>query len=876
MPSPGELWRRLWFLLRRNQMERDLHEEMRQHLEWKTSEQIEAGIPAAQAGAAARRQIGNMTLQHERSREQWGFPRLESWLQDLRYGLRGLRKKPGFTSVAVLTLALGIGATTAIFSLVYTVILRPLPYPDSQRIYDIWTVVDFFPQFQLRGSLPDAEDIRSGTTAFERIAWYRPLSMNLTGAGEPAQLKALAVNTEFLPLLGAHPELGRGIETADQQFANSQVALLSNAVWQERFGADPKIVGKAISLGQKPYTVIGVMPASFSFEKLQIIIPLAPSPREPMHRGDHFLTVMAKLRPDVPPSEAEAQLKTVASRIAHDYPGDDKGLNLRMISMQDFLTRSAKSGLLLLLGAVGFLLLIACVNVSNLVLARGLQRTRELALRAALGASRPRIVRQLLLESLLLAFLGGVASLCVATAGIALFKKFGAGSIPRLNELGIDLTLGWFGFGISTLVGILCGLAPAWQSSRLDLNSAIKHRLANTSSAEPGGRRFSLRNILVVSEFSLALVLLAGSVLMGQSLTRLLRVETGMRSDHILTLELDLPSSRYGNDTAQITVTDQLLKAMEARPEFGEIAMSDTTLLEGMSSVATLSGDLAAGRDANINFRGVSAGFFETMGIPVLSGRPFNEHDVKGSQQVAVINESMAKHYWPGKNALGQSLHFGGGTDDSYQVIGIVADTRDVALRAEPAPEVFVALAQKAGAELHVLLRTSSDPTIIVPAVRKTIWSVDQNLPVTHVQTMEQVISESVSSERFRSVVLGSFATLGLVLTLIGIYGVIAYFVSRRTQEIGIRLALGATPRNVLQLVLGHACRLAVIGAVIGIAGALLLARFMKGELFNIEATDPATLIAATLVMVAVALAASFMPARRATKVDPMAALRSE
>jgi putative ABC transport system permease protein len=872
MSSPGELWRRLWFLLRRNQLDRDLQEEMQQHLEWKTREQVAAGVPAEQASHAARRQVGNLALLHEQSRVNWGFPQIESWFHDLRYGLRNLRKAPGFTSVAVLTLALGIGATTAIFSVVYMVILRPLPYEDSQRIYQIFTMVDFFPDFELGGSRPDIDDIHSGVPALERIAWFQKRNMSLIGSGEPEQLATMAVNSEFLPLLGVHPVLGRGIELQDEQLANSHSVLLGNALWQSRFGADANIVGKAITLGQKPYTIIGVLPASFDFPGGQIYVPFASSQKELQSRGNHFLSVLVKLRSDVSPQTAQAQLNTVAARIAHDHANTDKGLKFRMISAQAWLTYSSKPGLLLLLGAVAFLLLIACVNVSNLVLARGLQRIREFALRAALGASRQRIIRQLVIESLLLAFLGGLAAICVAVGGIYLFKKFGPGSIPRLNELGIDPAIGWFGFGISTLVGIVCGLAPAWQSSRLDLNSALKDRLA-ASSAEPGSRRFSLRNMLVVSEFSLALILLAGSVLMVQSLSRLLRVDTGMRNDHLLTLALNLPSPRYFDDGKQIIFTQQLQDALKAHPEFGKVGLSDLTMLEGMMSFATFSGD-HPGKDDNVELRAVSPDFFATMGIPLLSGRPFDDHDVKGTQQVAIINQSMALHYWPGQNPIGKPINFK--PQDSYQIIGITADIRDVDLKSDPQPEVFVALLQKPSFELHVMLRTASDPASIVPAVRNTIWSVDKDLPVTHVQTMEQVISVSVSGDRFLTVILGSFATLGLILTLIGIYGVIAYSVSRRTQEIGIRLALGASSRNVLQLVLGHAGRLALIGAVVGIAGSLLLSRLISSQLFGIKATDPVTLMAATLVMIMVALAASYVPARRATRVDPMAALRSE
>lgn len=875
MVSPGELWRRILFSFQHKRLERELREEMQEHMDLKAREHIAAGASSEDAAYAAQRQMGNLALQREQSRASWGFPLLESMAQDVRYGLRGLRKAPGFTAAAVLTLAVGIGATSAIFSVFYTVLLKPLPYHDPSRLVTITTETPAFPGFQLGVSWPDYAEINAASHAFEGLAMYRTTRSNLTGEQEPEQLTSLAVSSGFLSVLGIHPQIGRDFAESDTRHGSAEVVLLSHALWQRRFSADPAIVGRTITLDQKPRTVIGVLPAKFDFQQYEVFLPLILSAQEQREHGFRFCFVIGRLKTGVMASSVQSELDTIAARLGKTYPGETE-MRFDMRSLQEWFTGNSRPALRILLGAVAFLLLIACANVSNLILSRGIQRRREIALREALGAGRGRIVRQLLIESLLLSLSGGATGIVVAICGTRLLSTMNP-DMPGGD--GPISGIAWSAIAIATLAGLVCGLLPALHTSRLNLQSSLKERMPSHAASESRRWKISPRNVLVTGEIVLALILLTGSALMVQSLVRLLRVDTGFRTDHLLTADLNLPAARYAqSEPAQALFAQKLLEALQARREFTHVALSNNTTLAGRMHVASVAAGMINGHNKaeTLGLRSVSTDFFETFGIPVLAGRTFSDRDAAGATRVAIINKAMADYYWPGENVIGKDFRLGDEKSDQYQIVGVVGNVRDVNLYTEPRTQVYVSFAQSPSPEIHLAARSSADPLEFVPALRQGVWSVDKNQPVTHIQTLQQVIARSTADRRLRTLLIGAFATFGLILTLIGIYGVISYSVSQRTQEIGIRLALGAQPEAVLLHVLGQGFKLAVIGGALGLIGSLLLMRLLITQLYGVKPGDPVTLIAVMLLMLIVAVVASYVPARRATKVDPMVALRCE
>ena len=879
MPQFGQFWRKINFLLVRNQMERELQEEMRFHAQLKAEKNLGKGMDAVEAHFTARRQLGNMTLQQEESRSTWGFPRLESVVQDFRYGARGLRNAPGFTTVALLTLALGIGATTAIFSIVYAVMLRPLPYKDSERLVNISTVSSMFPEFTLGQSIPNLNDIKARAKSLEMLATYQRTSLTLTGAGEPEQISAAAVSSNFLDPFSVHPILGRAFLPADEQEKNGNVVLLGYRLWQERFGSDPQIVGKPIHLDQTPYTVVGVLPQGISgfylrgYGKADVLVPLVVPPDKAKNRTGWMYLAIAKLRPGVSVAKAQAEMDGIAGALSQEYPKEASQIKFPVQTLRDTNLGGDKRELMILLAAVGFLLLIACANVSNLVLSRGLQRQREIAVRAALGASRRRVVRQLLLESLLLAVTGGAAGLALAVWGIHGFRALAPIDFPRLDEVRLEPHIAFFAFMISVLAAAIFGLAPAISASRSDLTATMKENSVTVSARQP-----FLRSALVVTEAALALVLLTGSALMVQSMMRTLRVDPGLRTDHMVTAEVTLSATRYPSEEAQLLFTRKLLDALRAQPQFSGAALSNNSILAHSTALTTFDPATLGSneKETNLEARWTSPGFFSTMGIPVLRGREFSDQDQKGAPNVIIINESMAQHFFPRHDAVGRGFKFSLRDKDSYQIIGIVADTRDIQLNAKPRPEIYFPILQVGSNELRIMVRSSLDPAAVSALLRNALRSVDKDEPLREVQTMTEVIASSIADHRFRTWILSAFAAAGLMLTLIGIYGVISYSVAQRTHEMGIRIALGARPGKMLLMVLGHGLWLAGLGTAIGLAGAFLLMRVLANQLYEIKPSDPVTLIGAATAMLLIAAGASYVPARRATRVDPMIALRYE
>jgi putative ABC transport system permease protein len=804
-----------------------------------------------------------------------------SLFQDVRYGIRMLANNPGFTLIAVLTLALGIGANTAIFSAVNAILLRPLPYKDSSRLVNVWTSISQFPDFELGDSPADIADIRAGTHAFEQMAAYESETLNLTGGGDPEEISAGRLSAEFMPMLGIRPVIGRRFEAEENLPNRGDVVIVGDALWRRRFGADPEILGKNLTLNQKPYRIVGVMPPSFRLpEKADLWIPLALTDKESHDRGMRNTFVLAKLKAGAGLPQAQAELNTIAARLAKQYPDDDNGMGLSAAPLQEQTVSGVRPVLLVLLGAVGFVLLIACANVGSLALARGLKRQKEIGIRAALGASRFRIVRLLLIESMLVAGMGGVMGLLFAWWGIDAFRSWAPSSTPRLVELHADHGVLWLTLAISTAAGILFGSFPAIQFSRPNLDAALNER---SSAGSDGFRRSRLRNALVVVELALALVLLVGSALTIQSFERLTHVNTGFRTDHLLTMSVHLSLLKYPETSQQIDFLTQALEKLRPLAGVESVAAADTPMLRHMMQVSTpqIEGvpQTTLASSGSVEFKAVTPGFLQTLGMHLLRGRDFAKTDIKGSLQVAIINEAMVRRYWPDRNAIGKRLSFG--TDKSgkpiwVEIVGIVNDTRDTSLNATPEPQIFQPLWQHPTDGIDFYLRTSQDPASLAPAAQSQIWALDHDQPVANLSTMDVAISEDVAEPRFRTLLLGLFAGLGLALSLIGIYGVISYSVSQRTHEIGIRMALGAQPRDVMRNVLWDGLKLTLAGLAIGLIAAFALTRLMMSLLFEVKPTDPVTFVGVTILLGAVSLAACYFPARRAMRVDPMVALRYE
>jgi predicted permease len=860
---------------RRAQFDLDLEEEMRLHRDLRAREFQEAGAAQDESHYAARRKFGNTLQLCEEIHQAWGWGWLESVVQDVRYGLRGLRKSPGFTSVALLTLALGIGASTAIFSIVNTVLLRPLPVRDPSRLVHIDTVIPLWPEMRMGQTFTNLRDIEAQSHSFETIAAFGGQTRTLTGSGYPEQLTTLETSSGFLTVLGLHPVLGRDLLPEDEQRRNGDVVLLSYELWQRKFLGDPKIVGKAVSLDKRRFTVAGVLPPGLALlVKADALVPLIVSPDQLMPGMGNYAT-LARLRPGVSLALAQADVDNIAAGIARQYPEAEAGMSFPLRPLQQAPRRRPE--LLALLGAVGFLLLIACANVSNLVLSRGLRRQLEIAVRATLGASRRRIVRQLLIENFLLALAGGMAGAVFAAGSVQLFRILAPVNFPRLGELRAEPALMVIAFVLSSAVGIVFGLAPAIGAVRGDLNPAIRDNNGATSAP---ARILSLRSILVVAEVALALVLLTGSGLMVQSMVRLLTVDTGLRTNNLVTGQLTLSKDRYGSRDEQRIFVQRLLESLQAQPEFSGVALTNTSFFSGqVFNLKHFDPSFMGINEEATNFEAITVtpGFFETLAIRLQRGRFFNEHDVKGSSQVVIINESVARRFFPGQDPIGRVLKFS--PDDpsqQYQVVGLVADTRDTSLDAGLRTQVYFSLLQEPWERVHVLVRSSLDSATAVSSVQRVVASVDKDLPLTRARTVEENISVTVAQPRFRTWLFSIFAVAGLILTLIGIYGVISYSVGQRTRELGIRLALGAQSGGLLGLVLRQAVVLAATGAVCGVIGSSLLMRLLASQLFEIKPGDPVTLTGAALVMMIVALAAAWIPARRATKVDPMIALRHE
>jgi predicted permease len=811
-----------------------------------------------------------------------------SFLQDVKYGVRTLTKNPGFSVVAIITLALGIGANTAMFSAVNGILLRPLPYKNSNQLANVWGTSAKYPGFRMTISTPEFNDVKTQNHSFENIAQYHNRSMHWTGHGDPEVVSATEISQDFFAALGASPAIGRAFAPEEAIPGKDQVVVLSDALWSARFGKDATVLGKAITLDGSSYTVVGIMPPGFQFQDNgdhvpQLWKPLAPSAKAAVGRQQRDSFVLARLRRGVSVEQAQAEAQTIAANMAKAYPKEDEGQGLSVINLKQGVVRGVQPALLVLLAAVGFVLLIACVNVANLFLARSWRRHREFVVRAALGATRSRLVRQLLVESILLAIAGGLAGLAIGTWGIDVVRRFAPANTPRIADIALDHSVLWFTLAISILTGIIFGLAPALQTSKPDLNSSLKEGSAIAGSSRGARGQHRLRSLLVVTEVALAVVLLIGAALMLKSFSRLTHKDPGFQIDHALTAEISLPEAKYNSDEKQREFFDNLLGRVQHLPGVQHAAVLSTPLLADFLRMTGISVEGQPTNDSRyepyFEMTVVSTDYFRTAGIPLLAGRGFNDSDTGKSPGVVIVNEMLARRYWPAGQSIVKRLSFDTDKDghpEWCEIIAVAKDTRDVSLQQLPKAEVYLPLSQNAMASMNVLVRAEGDSGLLERAVREAVWSIDRDQPVEEMSTLKQAVARSESEPKFHTLLLGIFAALGLAIMLVGIYGVISYSVSQRTREIGIRMALGARSRDVLRQVLWEGMRLALAGLAIGIMAALALTRVLTSLLFEVRATDPATFVVISSLLACVALAACYLPARRATKVDPLVALRYE
>jgi putative ABC transport system permease protein len=795
--------------------------------------------------------------------------------QDLRYGARMLRKRPGFTLVAIITLALGIGANTAIFTVIYAVLLRPLPFDEPDRVVWMWGAV------RERGSRAsvaplDFLDYRARNQSFAEFAAAIsiPISFNLTGNGEPERLSGAVVTTNYFAALGVRPMLGRSFVGEEEQAGRDRVVILSHGLWQRRFGADPAIIDRTVTLDGQSLTVVGVMPPKMRFPNdadlwRPMSFDAAPEMRQ---RRAHFLRPIGRLKADVTIEQAQAEIDAIARQLEEQYPDTNTKWTMLLVPLQERIVGDIRPTLWVLLGAVAFVLLIACSNVANLMLARATSRYKEIAIRLAMGASRWHIIRQMLTESVLLAIIGGALGVLLALWGVDVLLSFSNASIPRAAEIGLNATVLGFTLAVSFITGTLFGLVPALGSSRPDLHDTLKEGSRSVS----GGARHRLRSLLVIAESALAVVLLIGAGLLIKSFVKLQEVSPGFDAEHVLTMRLDLPR---GKTPAQVAdFYDQLQQRVAGLAGVEAVGMVSELPLTGQPNDAPFAiegrAPEAPDQRPNADFRRVNHDYFRALRIPLLKGRQFTEQEARQSAGVVIISERLAAQYFPDDEPLGKYLLTDFGQHNRFEIVGVVDDVRHRGLATDTYPAMYLPTLSLPWTNL--VIRTAGEPAGLAAAVRKEVGALDSQQPVAAVKPMAQWLSESVAQPRFRTLLLGVFAGIALLLSVLGIYGVMSYVVAQRTREVGIRMALGAGRFDVLRLVIGQGMRLALTGVALGLAAAYGLTRLLASLLFNVSATDPTTFIAIALLLAGVASLACYVPARRATKVDPMVALRYE
>jgi len=884
---------RLRSLFRWMQADQELDDELRDHLERKTDDYIAQGMTQEEAHRRARIDLDGIEQTKEKCRDARHVTWIQDVIQDLHFGLRMLRRSPGFAAVAVLTLALGIGANTVIFTVVNGVILKPLPYPQPQRLVMLW-------ERQLSdgplGPVAPANffDWREQSHSLEKMAAIDPYpDFILTGTGEPRRLVGAAVSSDFFSLLGVRMVLGRDFLPEEDRPGYNKVVVLSYSAWLHYFGGQADIAGKPISLNDADYTVVGVLPRDFSlvsrasdFESrnhFDVWTPLAlPSPPEPWQRGTHPLCVFARLKSGASMQQAQADLNQVAANLQRLYPADDKDRGITAVPLAEYVVAKMRTALFTLLAAVGMVLLIACANLANLLLTRGITRQKEIAIRMALGVSRFRLAQQLLAESMILVLFGGLLGFSFARVGVPAMVHYLPSDLPRISEITVDARVLFFTTLVSLIIGISFALLPLIQYQRVSPHDSLKESGRGIAPAQ-----YRLRNALIIGQLAIALILLTGAGLMTKSFWMLLSVSPGFQSEHILTARLSLPP-RYTNGNAfgigqhrQISAFQrELLGRVLAIPGVKSAAFTAYLPLSGTESSWAFDIEGRPPRPVGVYdvtyYRPVSAGYFETVGIPILSGRSFEPNDNEDSPLVVVINESMDRAFWNQQNPLGERVRL---SDQKWRtIVGVAGDVHHESLGAKPEPELYIPYGQIPNVESRptIVLRTSVEPTSVTSALRKAVSELDVSVPMDQIETMKQVVSTSVGEPRFRTAVLLVFAFFAIFVASIGLYGVMSYLIIQRTREFGIRIAVGASRGAVLRLVLRQAAKLVCVGISLGFVGAVLLARSIASLLYRVTAFDAATFAGMSLVLAAVAFCASYIPARRAASVDPMVALRYE
>jgi putative ABC transport system permease protein len=806
---------------------------------------------------------------------------MEILLQDLRFGLRMLAKKPGFTVVAVLALALGIGANTAIFSVVNAVLLRPLPYKDPHQLALVWTYFGpELPQNWVSG--PELLDMRERSTTVEEFAAMVWPVFGLTGAGEPEQVQAAATTANLFPMLGVEPAMGRVFTEEEDRPGGERVVILSHGFWRRRFGSDPSVVGQTISLDSQPSTIIGVMPAGFgvlppdaqSPKNIELWVPMAVDFKA-LNRGNHGFRVIARVKPGYTLEQARVEMEGIGKQLDEEIY--KFGFSVNLVPLLGHVVKSVKPALLVLLGAVGFVLLIACANVANLLLARAVVREKEIAIRTALGASRRRIVGQLLTESISLALVSGIVGTGLTVLGLKLLLALAPDNVPRLGEVALDLRVLGFTLGVSLLTGVVFGLVPAFHASRPDLNESLKE---GGRGSTKGAHQHRLRSVLVVAEVALALVLLTGAGLMIRSFSVLQRVDPGFKPEGVLTMRIRMTPTQTQDNARVLGFYQRVIDRLKALPGVEGVGAVSHLPLSGAYASGTTIVEKPTNSNEDIGFeadrRVATEDYFQAMGIPLLKGRLFTDQDKADSQLVVIIDETFANRFWPGEDPIGKRLRLPGQQAPWRSVVGVVGHIKHYDLNTQGREQVYFPHAQAAFGSMYVAVRTSGDAAGIAGAARSAVWEIESNQPVSDLKPMEQLVYGSVAQPRFNMMLLGIFAAVALILAAVGVYGVMNYSVSQRTHEIGIRLALGAGRSDIMKLVIKQGAALSLAGVAVGLIGAYAVTRLMASLLFGVSATDLTTFAVVAVVLVLIALLASYIPARRAMRVDPMIALRYE
>ncbi len=886
MSPPRRRYARLW----RN-ITAEVDDELRFHLESRIREYRDAGMSEDDARAAALARFGDVdrvretceTIDHLSDRERRRTRMWDTLRQDVIHALRAFRRTPGFTLVAILTLALGIGANTAIFSVVNGVLLRPLPYTEPDRLVRLYTAFHGSGELRYGMSQPEFMDYKGLTHIFENAAAFTGTRVTLTGDDEPRHVRGIAATRDLLPVLGVTPFLGRNFEGDEGRSGTEPVVIVAHEFWQTHFGGDPSLLDRTIQLNGIGRRVIGILPPQAALADAELFTPLFIHPDSLTHRTFNYLNGVARLRPGVTLAHAQRELNALTARSVQAWPSDypaDMGYGATVAGMHEEIVGDIRPALLVLLGAVGLVLLIACANVANLLLARGEVRQREIAVRMAIGAGRGRVLRQLLTESMLLAGAGAVVGMLLAWWGLRTIIALSPESIPRVEEVRIDVVVGFVALGATLLTGVLFGLFPALQLMRTDVQTALKDGGRTGSGA---GTRSSLGRLLVVGEIALAVVVVIGATLLVRSYGALRNVDAGFAPAQRLVVDLSLPGTRYDGQTT-VTFYRQLVDQLRGLPGVeSAAAASDLPPVAGGNNwdIEIDGRPVPEGQSApSPNIRSVTHDYFATLAIGVLQGRVFTTEDNEGSLPVAVINETAARRIWPGEDPVGKRVRFGA-RRPWVTIVGVARDVRSAGLAEAPSSELFLLHGQMLGIAtperaMYLVVRTSGEPMALVDRVRATIRETDPMLAIGTIRTLDDIVTRSVARQRFTATLLTAFGVVALVLAAVGIYGIMSYGVRLRTREIGIRMALGAQSRDVLALFVGQGMRLAAMGLAAGVLAAFALARLMTRLLFGVAPSDPVTYVSIVLLLAAVALLATWIPARRAVRVDPMRALRAE